>query len=124
MSYYMPNTIATPVSSCPPCSYPCLGCTLVTYFCTSCVSGYILVGAQCLNGNYYVANFTFLDPNSTFGMNYGSLVTQLANTIAPSNSPLNLANLFPMGYSKSNNTVTYSVYISSQCQPQTLCSQN
>jgi hypothetical protein len=114
---------ALPMPSCPPCQYPCLGCSIVTNFCTSCVSGYILMGAQCLNGNFYIANITFTAPNNTFMMNYGALVTLIANTVA-SNSPFNLADLFPAGYARSNNTINFTLYISSQCFPQTVCSQN
>ena len=89
----------------------------------TCVSGYLLAGAQCVNSNYYNLSMLLATNASTFFDSYQNLVNTLAQNIVGSVYP-GITALFPTEMSSNGNTTAYSLLISSQCMPQTACSQN
>ncbi len=110
------------VTSCVPCQFPCQTCFTRPNYCLTCIDGFTYRAGKCLNNNNYQILITFLTQLNTFLQNYGNFTQGIVNSVNSSDYGVLIPTLL-VG-SQSMSTVIYSFFVSSQCLPGTICSQN
>ena len=106
------------VKTCIACQAPCATCYTLPTYCLTCQLGYTLLGTECLHDFYYLLNITY---NVTFQElydKYEGLVNEIVTAVNFTGTA-DYSLLFPI---EQNESISF--YLSSQCQPETICSQN
>lgn len=85
---------------CFPCVSPCATCVSVVNYCSSCISGYSLIGWKCVQNFNFAFNLILQTNSTTFNQNYNNFIQALASSIGSSNG-----NIVSISYISSESSV-------------------
>lgn len=111
------------IQQCTMCQSPCLTCFTLPNYCISCKTGFYLFGTQCINQFNYALNALIQGNFTTFYSNYLSFINSIVNSLNFT-SFANMNLIFPNGITTIESNLQFNAIISSQCLPQSVCSQN
>lgn len=106
----MQNAVASPNGyQCIQCMSPCLTCLGSSIYCTSCVSGYQLMGSSCLQTFTFPFNVTLNTAMTNFNLNYIAFFNYLVTSLGSSSPTPNAINILSI--------TTGSVIVNGQAAP-------